>query len=82
MVFNVWIDKINPKKIGKSINMIKKYNKKVENLQARNIFWLGWFKLPKPGQPLGYLILEFNPPNQANAAIDKSLVINSSLKTC
>ena len=62
--------------------MIKECNKEVESLKAMNISWLGWFKLPKPGQPLGHLILEFDSPNQANAAIDESLVIGSSLKTC
>lgn len=44
------------------------------------ISWLGWFKLPKPGQPTGHLILEFTSPNHANAAIDESLVIGSSLR--
>lgn len=82
MVFNVRTDEINPKEMEKSIDMIKECNKEVESLKAMNISWLGWFKLPKPGQPLGHLILEFDSPNQANAAIDKSLVIGSSLETC
>lgn len=82
MVFNVRTDEINPKEIEKSIDMIKDCNKEVESLKAMDISWLGWFKLPKPGQPLGHLILEFATANQANAAIDESLVIGSSLKTC
>ena len=46
------------------------------------ISWLGWFKPLKLGQATGHLILEFTSPNHANAAIDKSLVISSCLKTC
>lgn len=64
----------------KSINMIKKYNKKIESLKIINIFWLRWFKLPNPGQLYGYLISELNFPNPANAAIDKSFIIDSSQK--
>lgn len=82
IVFNVRTDKINSKETEKSIDMIKERNKGVESLRAMEISWLGWFKLPKPGQPTGHLILEFTSPNYANTAIDKSLVIGSSLKTC
>ena len=76
------MDEINSKETKKSIDMIKEKNKGVESLRVMKISWLRWFKLPKLGQPTGYLIFEFILPNYANAAINKSFVIGSSLKTC
>lgn len=63
IVFNIWTNKINLKKIEKSIDMIKEYNKEMESLKVINILWLKWFKLPNPGQLYGYLISEFDSLN-------------------
>ena len=38
MMFNVGTDKINIKKMEKSINIIKEYNKELKSLKAINIF--------------------------------------------
>ena len=47
IVFNEKTNKINPKEVEKSIDMIQDRNKEVKSLCVMKISWLEWFKPPK-----------------------------------
>lgn len=59
----------------KIIQHIKESNKDIERLQGMDIKWIGWRSMPKAGQELASLVIEFSTPTHANAALDCNILL-------
>ena len=59
----------------KIIQHIKKSNKDIERLQGIDIKWIRWRSVPKAGQELASLMIEFSTSIHANAALDCNILL-------
>lgn len=63
----------------KMIQHIKKSNKDIERLQKMDIKWIGCRSMPKAGQELISLMIEFSTPAYANAALDCNIFLGQEV---
>ncbi len=59
----------------KMIHHIKESNKDIKRLQGMDIKWIGWRSVPKAGQELASLVIEFSIPAHANVALDCNILL-------
>ena len=63
----------------KIIQHIKESNKDIERLQGMDIKWIGWRSMPKVGQELASLVIEFSTLTHANAALDCNILLSQEV---
>lgn len=61
------------------IKHIKASNTDIKGLQGMDIKWIGWRSVPKPGQELTSLVIEFSTPEYANATLDYNVLISQEV---
>ncbi len=59
----------------RAIEHIKASNTEIEGLQGMDIKWMGWRNIPKAGQELASLVIEFFTPEHTNAVLDYNILI-------
>lgn len=75
MINGVRVTDFDMRKKEKMIHHIKESNKDIERLQRMDIKWIGWYSVPKAGQELASLVIEFSTPAHANAALDCNILL-------
>ena len=63
----------------RAIEHIKASNTDIEGLQEMDIKWIGWRNIPKAGQELASLVIEFFTLEYANAALDYNILIGQEV---
>ncbi len=59
-----------------AIKYIKASNTDIEGLQGMDIKWIGWRNIPRLGQELASLAIEFSTSEHANATLDYNVLID------
>ena len=75
MINEVRVSEFDMGEKEKMIQHIKESNKDIERLQGMDIKWIEWRSMPKIGQELASLVIEFSTPEHANAALDCNILL-------
>ena len=75
MINGVKVEDFDMTNKDRAIEHIKASNTDIEGLQGMDIKWIGWRSVPRLGQELASLVIEFSTPEHANAALDYNVLI-------